>query len=106
MKVGDTVRILHRDGRDTDYSFYYTDEMEKVYAGKTTKIISIEKGFGHIGSIPDDGQLYRLDIDKGDCQWASSMLELVEESVKDVISEMKKILEVNDDQKYELNFNL
>ncbi len=106
MKVGDTVKILPKTGSDAYYSFYYTDNMAEEYAGKTAKIVSIEKGHGHRGTIPDDGQIYYLDIDKREFQWASSMLELVEASVKDVISEIRNVLEVKDDQKYELKFNL
>lgn len=105
MKVGDTVRILPKRASDSAYSFYYTDTMAE-YAGKTAEIVSIEEGHGHIGTIPDDGQIYYLDIDNGSWQWASSMLELVKASAKDVISEIRNVLEVKDDQKYELKFNL
>lgn len=105
-KVGDLVRILPRKGIDTDYSFYYTDVMNQEYAGKTAMIISIEKGRGHKGIIPDDWQIYYLDIDASRWQWASSMLELVTDSIKDTVSEIRNVLEVKDDQKYELNFNL
>ena len=99
MKVGDTVRILPRTGSDADYSFYYTDVMEEEYAGKTAKIVSIVERYGHTGTIPDDGQMYLLDIDAG--RWqdvkASEVVKTIHDfvvkrnSIKKALSELKEV---------------
>lgn len=106
MKIGDKVRILPRDGRPEDYAFTYTDKM-CAFSGKIATIIDIGRGCAAFRSIPDDGNLYKLDIDGHRYNWASSMLSICKGN--GTISEIQEVLEVKpekEDQRYEINFNL
>lgn len=114
FEIGDTVKILPKEaGRhDSDYSYYYTDEMEAKYAKKFAKITKVTEGRGHKGKIPDDGKMYYLDIDNGNFQWASSMLQkkssLFHRS-KECVEEITEVLKPKPKEgeaKYKLNFNI
>lgn len=109
MRVGDKVIIAPKIGRSEDYSFYYIDNMATLYANKTATIVDVdveEKSLFHKGTIPDDGKLYTLDIDCGRYNWASSMLLPVNTSTTDQITEVLKVRVADDDNRYQINFNL
>lgn len=105
MRVGDKVIIARRKGSRDDYSFYYVEGM-LIYVDRTATIVHIEEGGGHKGTIPDDGKLYTLDIDNGRYEWASSMLLPVNTSTTDQIKEVLKVRVADDDNRYQINFNL
>lgn len=107
MRVGDKVRIAPRRGRPYDYSFNYIDDMVE-YAGKTATIVNIRKSgdIHRTGNIPDDGKVYTLDIDNGQYEWASSMLLPANTSTTDQIKEVLKVRVADDDNRYQINFNL
>ena len=90
-----------------DYSFYYVDGM-LIYAGKTATIVQIARAWGHKGTTPDDGKMYTLDIDNGRYDWASSMLLPVNinTSTTDQIKEVLRVKVADDDNRYQINFNL
>lgn len=104
MKIGDKVIIAPRRGEQGDYSFFYVDAMQ-LYAGKTATIVNIDKrGSCHKGTIPDDGKKYVLDIDNGRYDWASSMLLPV--NTIDQITEVLRVRVADDDNRYQIKFNL
>lgn len=105
MRVGDKVTIAPRIGRSEDYSFYYVTGMLD-YVGKTATIVYVNKAYGHRGTIPDDGKLYTLDIDGGTYEWASSILLPVNTSTTDQITEVLRVRVADDDNRYQINFNL
>ena len=112
FEIGDTVKILPRKTDcASDYSYYYTDEMEAKYANKVAKITDVIGGHGHRGTIPDDGKIYYLDIDNRNFQWASSMLQkkssLFHRS-KECVEEITEVLKPKpkDEVKYKLKFNI
>lgn len=80
FKVGDEVIVAKRVLSSGFYTYCFIDDMAKM-AGTKAKILVCredrepQSGLG--GMAPDDGYLYRLDIDHQDYSWASSMLELL-----------------------------
>lgn len=118
FEIGDMVRILPRrkGSVDADYSYFYSDRMEEKYAGKVARIDMVIKGYGHKGTIPDDGKIYHLDIDDARFNWASSMLEKYSPSEKhsfffhrrEYVKEITEVLKPKpkDKARYKPNFNI
>lgn len=88
FKVGDKVRIAHREGKEGDYSWYFTDEMTKLESKEyTIKRVYDVMYLPVVGDKVDkrfseDPHSYYLDGRASEFCWHSSMLEKVSESDK------------------------
>lgn len=86
FKVGDKVRVAHREGKEGDYPWYFTDEMlalrDKVYSIKAVDVYGYCFSGKSYERLSKDPHCYHLDAEGKDFDWHSSMLEKVSESDK------------------------
>ena len=88
FKVGDKVKVAHREGNEEDYPEFFTYEMTKLEGNEYT--ITKVKGANLSTFVNDkseerlnkDPNIYYLDGEASEFDWHSSMLEKVSESDK------------------------
>lgn len=101
--IGDRVRVIERRGGEDDYKFAFTNEMAKL-SGRVFTVLSVRGSYPDRCAIPDDGHLYTLKEVR--FNWASSMLELAEETPPPS-KEEPKVLDFTPKKKhYQLNFSV
>lgn len=86
FKVGDKVKVAHREDGEDDYPWFFTDEMlalsGKVYTIKAVDVCGPSFSGKAYDRVRKDPHCYHLDAEGSDFDWHSSMLKKVYESDK------------------------
>jgi hypothetical protein len=83
FKVGDKVKVAHREDNEGDYPWYFTDEMlelsDKVFTIKAVSVCGPSFSGKAYDRVRKDPHCYHLDAEGKDFDWHSSMLKKVSE---------------------------